>query len=151
MHHVDSELFWFFFFPSFLQWCWCFRILNSVNENVKLDFKQFLGMVLLCWAKVGLYCTGCLMNLCQYIKILFLRPYPVRSVIWTWVWLSTVTEIWLFEMYLVIEVTCYLFILFFCKCVVWYHYWPAEWPRHLPAMSYRWHLHCICKMICCQS
>jgi len=35
---------------------------------------------------------------CPYLKILFLRPFPVRNIIWTWVWLSMVVEIWVLEM-----------------------------------------------------
>jgi hypothetical protein len=37
--------------------------------------------------------TGCPPTLCRYFKV-FLRPSPVRNVIWTWARFSTVTEMW---------------------------------------------------------
>jgi len=40
----------------------------------------------------------CLVTLCQYFNILFPKPFPVRNIIWTWVWLSMVIGIWVFEM-----------------------------------------------------
>jgi hypothetical protein len=36
----------------------------------------------------------CPVTICQYFRILFLKPFPVRNVIWTWVQFSSVTELW---------------------------------------------------------
>jgi hypothetical protein len=34
--------------------------------------------------------------------------------------------------------------LFFCKLVVWCHWWPAAWTIHFPAAFYTWCLCWIC-------
>jgi len=52
--------------------------------------------------------VGCFVTLCQYLKILILRPFPVRNIIWMWIHFSRVTEMWVFEMQVDLGIIVYL-------------------------------------------
>jgi hypothetical protein len=43
------------------------------------------------------YYTECLVTLCQYFKLLFLRSFPVRNVSWKYIQFLLVMELQIFE------------------------------------------------------
>jgi hypothetical protein len=44
-------------------------------------------------SEMGTWYTGCPATLWKYFKLLFLRSFPVRNVVWTWVRFSAVTKL----------------------------------------------------------
>jgi hypothetical protein len=49
------------------------------------------------WICPHFHCTRCLVTLCQYLRVIFLRSFPDRNFMWTQVRFSTVMQLQIFE------------------------------------------------------
>lgn len=81
--------------------------LHNLLEDVRSQCSLKSWKLLLNFQNSAEQCAGSLKFLCQCFRSLLLNRFSVTKVIWTWVWISVVTKLWLFND----DVSCNIFCL----------------------------------------